>query len=541
MASGPTRLIYNTRERLISTDQNRAQSFLAQAQQAAWRALYNEQRANWRLYPGLGTQAQTVAAPLYGEVYAGLFVRPDAPSYLTIDPGVAMMIASDVPSADDSQYVYVSDPGLLTPGVLTFTPNATVGTLRWDVIECQPVDSLLESSSRDIYNPGTGLFTPVNVDKVRAHRLTYRIRLGTPGAGFAGAAAGWLPLAVCAVRDGASGFQQCDFYDVRPLVSERVLPQPAGDGTEGFNTPKETNYSTFEGTWNGYAEAEFGGYLAGGKLQTSVPASSLANFGVSGSPSGGDYISLSASQAFNRGAYTIASSIPVYAAALFPQPPVGQGFIPRWARYSEAPVAALGRRVPNGPRGILVVTTSPPNPNGLYSPTALPTAAQMNVNAVGVPLGIASTFPGPVYGYSVHNSRRYEHSRLDGLGWLKAATGVSADLAYWDMVPGVDFPAHAKAIHVTFALVIDVSSTMRWWQVWSTTAGYPFSVTEIPTGLPNGAQSGATPSQSVVTLSRPTPPGYPNTPFIDWSIRLKPSASGTTFTVANMYIRGWEF
>ncbi len=542
MSSGPTRIIYNTRERLVSTDHNREQAFVAQAHQAAWRAQYNDLRANWRLTPGLSAQAQVVGAPLYGEVYSGLFVRPDAPSYLTIDPGLAMVIATSTPSADDSPYVFVNDPGLQTPGVLTFTPNAAAATLRWDVVECQPVDTLLESSSRDIYNPATGLFVPGVVDKVRASRMTYRIRLGTPGAGFPGAAAGWLPLAVAAVRDGATGFDRCDFYDVRPLVSERVLPQPVNvDGTEGFALPRETHYSAADGLFSGYAEAEFGGYLAGGKLQTSVPATDLASFGVT-TAGGGDNTRLRIDNASNVGVYTLASNSPIFAAALFPQPPIGQGFVPRWARYSEAPVAALGRRVPNGPRGILALTSTPPNANGLYSPVAFPAAAQLNVLGVGVSLGITSGFAGPVLGASVQVGRRYEHSSPAGFGYLAAANSVSADLAVWNLVPGVHFPAHARAIIVTFALNVTTTGTTKWFQLWSTVAGAPFTVTEFPSGLDDGAVTAATPGQSVITIPRfVTGTGYPSTPNIDWSFRLKPSAAGCTFNVANMFIRGWEF
>lgn len=540
MPSGPTRLVNNTRERLISTDANRAQAFLAQAQQAAWRAAYNDIRSNWRLYPGLTTQAQTLAAPLYGEVYAGLFVRPDAPAYLTVDPGVAMMIDTSSAGADDSAYAYVSDPGVQVPGVLNFTPNGTGATLRWDVVECQPVDTLLESSSRDVYNPGTGLFTPGVVDKVRANRLTYRIRLGTPGVGFPGAAPGWLPLAVCAVRNGATGFNQCDFYDVRPLVSERVLPQPV-DSNAGFALPREVSYSTFEGQYSGYSEAEFGGYLAGGKLQTSAPATSLAKFGDSTFDDGGDWPILTLTNANNiGGVYALADKIPVYAAALFPQPPVGQGFIPRWARYSEASVAAFGRRVPNGPRGIVVITTAPPSANGLYLPLAFPTGAQLGVMGVGVPLGIASSFPGPVMGYSVQAGRRYEHSRLDGLAWAFAASSLSSSLAVWDLTPGVHFPAHARSIRCSFSLVVTAASSFSFFQARSVSVGFPFSSIPIPSGL-TAAPTSVTCAESMVTLSRPVVAGYATSPFSSWSIRLVPSIAGVTFNSANLYVHGWEF
>ena len=546
MPSGPTRIIYNTRERLISTDPNRAQSFAAMAMQEAWRSQYNDVRSNWRLYPGLSSKVQIIGAPLYGEVYAGLFVRPDVASYLTIDAGLAMMVSTNTPGVDDSPYLYVNDPGVSTPGVLAFTSNPTPSTVRWDVIECQPVDTLLESSSRDIYNPATGLFAPVVVDKVRSARLTYRIRLGGAGTGFPGAAAGWLPLAVCAVRDGATGFNQCDFYDVRPLVTERVLPQPVGTaGNEGLAIPGTAHYQSFTGKFFGYAEGEFAGYLAGGVLRTSVPAAALADFGVSNTTTGGDNLSIDAANTANLGAYTLGSVDMAYVAALFPVPPLGQGFIPRWARYCEAVDGSLGRRVPKGPRGILTITTTQPGPNGLFAPMAFPTNSQLGVSGIGPAVALATTHSGAAYGYSVQKDRLLEHSKVDGDVWGFAATSIAADLAVWNMVAGTHFPPNARAVRVSFTLVVTAAAGFSSLQVRSTSNGFPFTTIYIPTGFGTGALVGSSAARSVITLVRPplgTDP-YPVANSVDWSIRVVPpiGTTGITFDSANIQIHGWEF
>jgi hypothetical protein len=548
MSSGPTRIVYNTRERLISTDPNRGQAFAAQAQQEAWRAQFNDLQANWKLFPGVSSQVQVVGSPVYGEVYSGLMVRPDVASYLLIDPGVAMVIATNIPSSDDSPYVYVRDPGVQTPGVLTFTANVTPATLRWDVVECQPVDTLLESSSRDIYNPATGLFVPAIIDKVRAARMTYRIRLGTPGAGFPGAVEGWMPLAVAAVRDGATGFQQCDFYDVRPLVSDRVRPQPIGAvGNENQSQIEEAHYQCAGGSFSGHSESEFGGYLAGGALRTSVPATSLAEFGATGDQ-GGDYKAFAMANAGNIGTYAVPTSGSYYIAALFPKPAVGQVFIPRWARYSELPVAALGRRVPNGPRGILVATTAVPGPNNQFAPMSFPAAAQLGVEGIGVAIATGSTF-GTVFGNAVQVGRTFEHASnvlLAGV-WSKPATGLSPDLAYWSLVAGVDFPTGARGVRVSIHVVVSNATGIGYFYVRSCfSSGNSASVLKatidkLTTG-PLVTQAG-----EIGTIAVMRPPqsndglSYPLTPDIDWTIRLVPATPGTTFTSASIDIHGWIY
>lgn len=549
MSSGPTRIVYNTRERLISTDPNRGQAFAAQAQQEAWRAQFNDLQANWKLFPGLSAQVQVVGSPAYGEVYSGLMVRPDVAGYLLIDPGLAMVIATNIPSNDDSPYVYVRDPGVQTPGVLAFTANATPATLRWDVVECQPVDTLLESSSRDIYNPATGLFVPAIVDKVRAARMVYRIRLGTPGAGFPGSVEGWMPLAVAAVRDGATGFHQCDFYDVRPLVSDRVRPQPVGStGNEGQSQIDEAHWQCAGGSFQGHAESEFGGYLAGGALRTSVPASSLALFGVT-TDQGGDHPLLTLANAANVGTYAAPSSGSYYIAALFPKPADGQAFIPRWARYSELPVASLGRRVPNGPRGILVVTSNVPGPNNQFAPTSFPAAAQLGVNGIGVAIAQGSTFSGTTLGNAVQVGRTFEHASnvtLSGV-WSKIASTLAADLAVWDLIAGVDFPAGARGLRVSFNMVVSNATGISSFYVRSCFGGglsasvLRHPVPELKTG-PLVTEAGKI---GTITVLRPplsnANGAYPIDAAIDWSIRLVPATPGTTFTSASLDIHGWVY
>lgn len=568
MPSGRQRIVHNTLERLLSTDFNREQAFLSCAGQQAWRARYNEQRANWRLNPGLGAQAQTDAAPAYGEVYSGLMVRPDNPGFLLVDPGVAMILAPGLAtSSDDSPYYFADDPGV-PASFFTFTANVTVSSVRWDVFECKPVDQLLETSSRDIYNPATGLFSPVAVDKVRAGRLQYRLRLGTAGAGFPGAASGWLPLAVVAVRNGATGFDKCDVYDVRPLVSERVLPQPPGlSGSDGTAVLREAHYQSTFGTFVGFAEAEFGGYLAGGALRRSTIASTLASFGNTDNASGGDGGDCHALDSFSPGnqggGWTVPTCAPLYVACLFPFTP-GQPPLPRWARYSEGPDPIVGRRVPNGPRGILCFTATPPGDNGLFAPISFPADQQLGVSGVGPAIAFGSASAGGRVDANFAG-RRYAHvvehtEFLDVTQWsLNSVTSASG--AVWTLTPGVHYPPNAKALVCSVALLVDYSGGgFNFLNVSSQQDGLDTLLFSVPTGHINDQpQTNAKFFLGPFRLERPTlraPLGsdtlgvspYPvlaNPPGV-WKIAVaKPGAYvglTTLFHAGNcfLYIHGWE-
>ncbi len=463
MSSGPSRIVFNNLERLLSNDFNRQQAFLAAAAQQAWRARYGTPFVNSRLYPGLQSAADTVAAPSFGEVYSGLMVRPDADptagQFLSVDAGLAMIV-DPTGGGDfrlgDSAYLLCDDPGLQAPGVLAFTPNNVASTVRWDIVECQPVDTVLEQSSRDTYNPATGLFTPGIVDKVRAIRLTYRIRQGTPGGGFSGGAAGWLPLAVIAVYNGFStDFSKCDFWDVRPLVDERVAIQQSVDvNATSLCTEAHAQYASGTNQLCGYAEAEFAGYRAGGALRTSTTVSTpLTNFGSSNEITGGDADAVVKNTA-NQGPIVLPGvETSLYVGAFFPKPSPGQPFIPRWVRYSQAADEVQGRRVPRGPRGFILYTTEDPETGGIWDefPIAGPSNMQLGVNLVGVRLlALGMTSTGTVYGGTLAG-RRWQHNALFrddvfSVPYKVTAIGVTATQATFAISDGPNYPVGARSL-----------------------------------------------------------------------------------------------
>jgi len=388
------RIHFSTREQLLSPDFNRLQTLLAGDRDSLLRALYNDQRWGFHRAPGFSSIRGAVETPIAADVFAGLMVRPDNATSLTIDPGVVAFwrgTGAGPLGAEDSPYALCVSPGLPTLGVLTFTANAGGGT-RLDVIECRPLDTVTESGNRNIFDTSTGLFAPALVDKVKSTTLEFRIRVGTSGGGFPGVVSGWLPLAVCCVQVGASNFSQCDFWDVRPLVDER-MPRTDPFTTEDFLDQEaridRCEYSVMEGTGanrflQGYSDATFNGYFAGGDLLRSS-ASSLAAFGSSAGPDGGESLLHVNSVQNQADGFTFPGAKSVYyIAALFPHG------LPRWVRYGQVVNPAFGVRTPRGPRGILTVTRQTPFAGGYYDGVPAPAMCGFTGGHRGVALGIQS-------------------------------------------------------------------------------------------------------------------------------------------------------
>lgn len=446
MAQGDKRLFFNTRERFLSDDMNRLQAIEAAERAARLRGANNDRLGDWYGAGGFQTPVVSSSPSLAGDVYGGLMVQPDNAGYYLVQPGVAGFLEPAGVGTDDNPYRIVNDPGQQTPAVLTFTSNGGGGSPRWDVIECQPVDTVVAQESRYIFNPATGIASPILVDKVKAGRLTYRVRLGTVGAGFPGLAAGWMPLAVCCAPAGSTSLLTSDVWDVRPLVRERVryLPVDAGTGV-GYSPIVQAEYRCRTAAvatahqWIGAAESSFNGYQAGGVLERSTP-STLAQFGGTG-VTGGRAGLMNIDLADNQATYTLAANARVNLAALFPF------LLPRWQRYSQVPVGA--GRVPNGPRGILVATTAQPNAAGIFTGLTLPTAATFGASThAGCLLASARGTSGAVIAPSMASkAEHYTDSQT------VAASSIGVEDIDWDLTAGQLFPQAARRVLLQFAVV----------------------------------------------------------------------------------------
>jgi hypothetical protein len=420
--SGNKRINILDLERAEETDILRLESFLAADAHELARHRWNaDLRGSFFDNPGLEIPFSALPVTLdYVMVHdcvSGLMVRPDNATSLGVDPGEAAFFAPAFPNltADDSQYIAVKSNGLAIPNAtLTFLANAGPG-VRWDIVECQPTEVVVEATTRPVFTPPNGPFTPTPVNKVLGGELTFRIRRGTAGGGIPDPDPAWMPLAAVHVRTDATSFSNSDIYDIRPLVAERCPwsmrhPLAVPSGTTRFRSV------IYEGEWHaepaggvngmtsgGYFRSAFAGYWSGGIVQKNVPSDNLANFGGTG-VTGGSFARLNWEDTRNQ----VSGGIPGGAdrlltlGAFFPR-----GY-PRWVRYSQAALVANGTnrlrtsgRLPQGPRGILVVTPNQSLRNGIIIPQTLPTHFGETVGCWGQVVGHAlwddidtAAFPG---------------------------------------------------------------------------------------------------------------------------------------------------
>ncbi|MGA7123698.1 MAG: hypothetical protein WBY94_26575, partial [Polyangiaceae bacterium] len=442
-----------TLERALSSDINRAQLFAA---------ANASERLRYEMNIGAGTDdldadgavpvpVTALTSPMTAEIFNGFRVGFGVGSLtITVDPGVMYAIVPDG-DADSSVYKEVVDPGIAS-GMIAMTGNVS-GSTRIDVVECQYTTVTTETDNRDVFNPATGGFAAASVTKVQSGGLTYRVRQGTPGSGFPGTASGWLPLAVASVPNGATSNDSMTFWDVRPLLKDRIFaPFNSTSDTSRWhhsNYVVDTVLSTGKSLLLGSVDVSAtdpitpspGTRRLGGRLRTSSVSADL--------PGGYDGVDLNDS---NNWSGTIPANGIGYLYLL-----EGIYGLPRWARYSNA---TTGVRTPRGPRGFLVVS-----PNVPVDYWGSP------IGSIGVPsitgLGGTSTYKGVCLGALLYSSSKATATVCDGrTQWSQAYgsfSGVNSGTGPFTVVYTLtDNATHmggAKALWVTFSISINQSVT----------------------------------------------------------------------------------
>lgn len=449
MSSGGKQMVINTQERAVSTDINRLQAFQGETDGEDWRALANTyQGTDDADGGGLYVPRIIQGNPSYADVHAGLQVQPQIGNLnLLVSAGVARLFDPDaVPSTDDSQYKVVVDPGVVTVGALVMTANAS-GSTRIDVIECQRNNTISETDSRDIFNPVTGLFSATTVTKATQSFFTYRVRAGTPGSGWPGTQTGWMPLAVASVPTGTTTNDTITFWDVRPLVSNRLY-QPHNlasndsiiDYVAGFIDCSTAAHPKL-GMTSRCAATDFTGnvnalYRLGGYINDPGSFNPLD-------------ISSSSYQMSALG------TGPVY---IFLAEPFG---LPRWAWYSSA---AFGSRVVRSPKGVLILTTTPPIPTGTPSSalTLPPSLGFADTTTKAICIAVTHATAGLVDGALFSNNKTQFASKYVSSGSnspiFTASTGtIASPNATFAMTSNVNYPPNARYLIVEFNLVVSTT------------------------------------------------------------------------------------
>lgn len=437
MSEGFKQIVTNTQERAISSDLNRLQK-VGHRDVAELLRYWLDATGSDDLDSGVIAEPASIETPLRAEIINGILCRPQAASQnVFVDPGVVMLMAPDA-GPDESNYKYINDAGTTTPGALVIAAGAAA--TRIDVVECRmnAVD-LVATESRDIFDPVTGLFSASVVTKERQGRLEYRVRQGVAGAGYPAAVSGWLPLMVASVPLTALTNDDCTFWDVRPLVSDRAF--------DGYNLTRDIPQVTAA-----QITIDTTGILYGSVDVVSGKGRRLGGRMRRGSP-GADADSIDISNAANQSGAAFAGDTLRY---LYLATPFG---LPRWARYASAPSV----RVPRNPRGIPILSDVPPQHqrNVPSAVVALPASTGLGSSTSdAVCIAAPSINAGVVLrGSVVDGDSHYVDTAglLTASNLVLAATTVAAGLVTWTLVPNTNYPANARELYVMINIHIDLA------------------------------------------------------------------------------------
>lgn len=441
----------NTQERAVSADINRLQKFKEKDVSELLRFMLDVHGSDDLDAGSVMATPSTLETPLRMEIINGLLVRPQLADFnLLVDAGVAMAMAPDA-AADESNYKYVADPGVSTLGALTMSAGDPVDT-RIDVIECRlDPTGYVATDNRDIFNPSTGLFVASSVTKEKASLLQYRVRQGTAGAGYPGAAAGWTPLMIASVPALAADNDAITFWDVRPLISDREF-QPfalTSDLDDSFDVQGYVNNTSTglvaSGNLAGHATVKSGGRRLGGRLRRGSPGTDTNEIDLFDSANQATDFSLAADARYH-----------VYLVTMFG--------LPRWARCNDA---VVGDRLPRSPRGIPIATMIEPDSKGNpIAPITLPAVFGFNGATTSTGKLIVA---GQIYD-ATGDGRAPTATTLSGrwqnfgspytnsiIGVTQISSAGPATTHNITLTPGTHFPRNARRLRLAISLNGEVS------------------------------------------------------------------------------------
>ncbi len=523
-ASGSKQIKINTRERAVSTDNNRAGAFISSGVAEALRHIFDVSTAEANS-GGLENLGSSVTDPLRGVILAGLRGRPEiGTTNLFVEPGVALLTEPTNDVSDDSPLKWIKSVGVVTAGALTLTSGA--GSARIDMLECQILlntqeGTVVETASRDIYNTTTGQFVGSLVNKVNELQLTFRIRTGTPGGGFAGlgTASGWLPLMVWVTPAAAVDWDDVLLiWDVRPLASDHVAGPYKVDQTY-LHYPKRCLATLTEDAdprLMGVIDIEHNGRWLGGEIGAGTV----------------EAVGFVLQSAIDAPGITKTNDLISY----YFVTPHG---LPRWAQYTTV---ASGSRLPGPMRGILVASNVNPNFDGTpQSAVALPAATDLAGTttegrlATCVMSGAAGMVP-----FTMQDGWVYQQGNTNTN--LTLSAGVATGTVEYTVTEDTIVPRPISALEVNFFQTLTAMgvtpdlglSLVTTWDDGGTggSHNYQSSTTEI---FKNTA---ATVISSVVPMRTPEPlDNTPNSRIIEIDIR---NLTTPTFASQSCNVVAWK-
>lgn len=437
-------LVYNLNERAVSSDQNREQYMHHQALIETMRHMIDptsnfEFNSNGSETFGTGNETS-----LRGHIIDGVRFRPEiGTANAFIEPGIALVIDTPSPVGEQSKSSLVYDSGVQSVGLLVLTPGA--GSTRIDVVECRRIDQVFETDNRDIYNPGTGIFTATTVPKVVGSVFEYRIRTGTPGAGFPGVVAGWMPIAVCSVPSVSTTWDNVTVWDVRPLIKDRWnAPHQSLRNSPALGRQLIRSDSTVGGQLRiaGFVDAQFEGYCAGGRLDIGVPGTRPG------------YVDIRSASNQESGAVVYVANKMWFLYLVFPYD------LPRWVRYTDA---SSGSRVPGSVRGIPTASVKKPLFDGTSSLQIFPplsTGLQSGVYTGRAFCIAAGRTDNSAIPSGINTDGDHASLYADDIPAV-TETSQSAIETVWTLTTGDMFPDNARSIDLRLIVTFNTNEVAK--------------------------------------------------------------------------------
>ena len=225
MASNNRRIVYNTRERLLSTDLNDTTALLHAKSTDELVALVTGDKF------GSG-------APASGVLSGGIVTANGLNLQVSVTPLLALKVGSAATSFD-SDYLKIESAA---PATIDLSPFVDAGQPRWVAIEVAPGDVAEVVSSRDIFQPALGTFIPTNVDKVRRPEPVFSVNAGTPSGApqFPTGNPDQLPLAYVYLAASATQVEVLDVILCRPIYQALTQPEAWLQGRGGLDAVEQT-------------------------------------------------------------------------------------------------------------------------------------------------------------------------------------------------------------------------------------------------------------------------------------------------------------
>jgi hypothetical protein len=215
MSSNNRRVIFNTRERLLSTDLNDATALL-------------HAKGTDEMVAALSGDSYKTVTPIAGVLSGGIASANGADLNITITPMIAVKDGTPATSLD-SQYLKIETT---TNTTIDLGPFVDPANPRWVAIEVAPADTDEVVSSRDIFQGALGTFTPANVSKIRRPEPTFTVNAGTaaPAPQLPAGTTGVIPLAYVYIPAATASIATTDVILCRPIFNAATT-----EGTIVFN------------------------------------------------------------------------------------------------------------------------------------------------------------------------------------------------------------------------------------------------------------------------------------------------------------------